>query len=96
MLIPFKSLVKKYGTPKGVLHIGPSHGQEAKDYLGSGVEKFKEICLHENAVFSLNEFPSATEMALQAETKYKKNDIEDVAYFEPYYLKDFVPLKAKS
>lgn len=39
MLIPFKSLVKKYGTPKGVLHIGASHGQEAKDYLGSGVEK---------------------------------------------------------
>ncbi len=27
--------------------------------------------------------------------KYKKNDIEDVAYFEPFYLKDFVVTKAK-
>jgi tRNA threonylcarbamoyladenosine biosynthesis protein TsaB len=31
-----------------------------------------------------------------AYSKYKKNDIEDVAYFEPYYLKDFVALKPKA
>ena len=28
--------------------------------------------------------------------KYKKNDIEDVAYFEPFYLKDFVIIPAKN
>ena len=27
--------------------------------------------------------------------KYKKNDIEDVAYFEPFYLKDFVVIPSK-
>jgi len=27
--------------------------------------------------------------------KFKKNDIEDVAYFEPFYLKDFVAIKSK-
>jgi len=30
-----------------------------------------------------------------AYNKYKISDFEDVAYFEPYYLKDFVALKAK-
>jgi tRNA threonylcarbamoyladenosine biosynthesis protein TsaB len=29
-------------------------------------------------------------MAEIAELKYQKSDIEDVAYFEPYYLKDFI------
>ena len=39
MLIPFSTLLKKYGiAPKGVLHIGASTGQEAKDYFDSGVE----------------------------------------------------------
>jgi len=33
---------------------------------------------------------------LLADTKYKKNDTEDIAYFEPYYLKDFVALKPNS
>ena len=28
--------------------------------------------------------------------KHKISDIEDVAYFEPYYLKDFIALKPKS
>ena len=37
MLIPFNHLIKKHGKPKGVLHIGASYGQEAKDYLFAGV-----------------------------------------------------------
>ena len=35
-------------------------------------------------------------MSVLAFNKYKISDIEDVAYFEPYYLKDFVALKPKS
>jgi len=58
--------------------------------IGSGVEKFEALCDHENAIFIKDRFPSAREMALLAETKYEKSDIEDVAYFEPYYLKDFI------
>lgn len=39
MLIPFKEIVEKYGiNPKGVVHAGANHGQEAKDYMESGVE----------------------------------------------------------
>lgn len=57
--------------------------------IGNGVTKFKEICQLPNVVFVENIQPSSKEMAQLAEVKYKKNDTEDVAYFEPYYLKDF-------
>ncbi|MCG9971526.1 tRNA (adenosine(37)-N6)-threonylcarbamoyltransferase complex dimerization subunit type 1 TsaB [Christiangramia crocea] len=59
-------------------------------FIGNGVAKFEDICKHPNAIFHKQKFPSAKEMAQIAETKYKKSDTEDVAYFEPYYLKDFI------
>ena len=52
--------------------------------------------MHPNAVFVDSKYPSANEMCELAFRKYKKNDIEDVAYFEPYYLKDFIGLKQNS
>ena len=59
-------------------------------FIGNGVAKFKEICGHPNAVFIEDRLPSAREMGEIAYDKYKISDIEDVAYFEPFYLKDFV------
>lgn len=59
-------------------------------FIGNGVAKFEDICENPNAVFHKQKFPSAKEMAKIAELKYKKSDTEDVAYFEPYYLKDFI------
>ena len=64
-------------------------------FLGDGAQKCKEIITHKNAVFIDDKFPSATEMASLSYNKYKKNDIEDVAYFEPFYLKDFVVIPEK-
>lgn len=64
-------------------------------FIGDGAEKFKAICHHPNALFIINKLPSANEMALIAEDKYKISDTEDVAYFEPFYLKDFVGVKSK-
>ncbi|WP_223551415.1 tRNA (adenosine(37)-N6)-threonylcarbamoyltransferase complex dimerization subunit type 1 TsaB [Aestuariivivens sp. NBU2969] len=61
-------------------------------FIGNGVEKTKTIINHTNAVFVENKLPSANEMGNLAYIKYKKGDLEDVAYFEPYYLKDFVAL----
>lgn len=58
-------------------------------FIGSGALKFKEICTHKNALFNIDALPSAKEMALLAEEKFNKGEFEDVAYFEPYYLKDF-------
>lgn len=59
-------------------------------FIGNGVAKFEEICKHPNAVFHTQQYPSAKEMAEIAELKHQKSDTEDVAYFEPYYLKDFI------
>ena len=64
-------------------------------FIGSGVAKTKEVLNHDNAFFIEDKLPSANEMSALAFSKYKKNDIEDVAYFEPFYLKDFVALKPK-
>lgn len=65
-------------------------------FLGDGAEKCKAFITHKNAVFIDHKFPSAKEMSVLSYKKYKINDIEDVAYFEPYYLKDFVAIPAKS
>lgn len=59
-------------------------------FIGDGVQKFKALCKHKNAVFIDNKLPSAKQIGALAELKYHKNDFEDVAYFEPYYLKDFI------
>jgi len=59
-------------------------------FIGSGVEKFQKICVHQNANFIENKLPSAREIVELAVSKYKISDFESVAYFEPYYLKDFI------
>ena len=64
-------------------------------FLGDGASKCKGVITHKNAVFVENKFPSAREMAKLSFHKYKKNDIEDVAYFEPFYLKDFIVIPEK-
>lgn len=64
-------------------------------FLGDGAEKTKGIVEHPNAVFIGNRYPSSREMALIAEKKAIKGEYEDLAYFEPFYLKDFVAGKPK-
>ena len=64
-------------------------------FIGNGVEKTKGLINHPNAIFIEDELPSANDMSMLAYNKYKISDTEDVAYFEPYYLKDFVALKKK-
>ncbi|MEQ6123802.1 tRNA (adenosine(37)-N6)-threonylcarbamoyltransferase complex dimerization subunit type 1 TsaB [Pseudotenacibaculum sp. MALMAid0570] len=64
-------------------------------FLGDGAEKCKEIINHKNAHFIDSHFPSAKNMVQISYEKYKKNDVENVAYFEPFYLKDFVATKQK-
>ncbi|WP_435413991.1 tRNA (adenosine(37)-N6)-threonylcarbamoyltransferase complex dimerization subunit type 1 TsaB [Polaribacter aestuariivivens] len=64
-------------------------------FIGDGAQKCKEIITHKNAFFIDDKFPSSKEMAKLSFEKYKKNDIEDVAYFEPFYLKDFIVIPEK-
>jgi tRNA threonylcarbamoyladenosine biosynthesis protein TsaB len=58
--------------------------------LGSGAQKIKEIHSHHAISFNADCVPSSNEMAVLSFEKYAENDFEDVAYFEPYYLKDFM------
>lgn len=58
--------------------------------IGSGAEKCKDVLKHPNFEFNTTVVPSAREMAAIAHEKFQKSEFEDVAYFEPYYLKDFV------
>ena len=59
--------------------------------IGDGALKFKETLTDDKFKFHDEiVYPSANEMSSLAFIKYKKSDYENVAYFEPYYLKDFV------
>ena len=59
-------------------------------FLGNGADKCREKIVHENALFNGPVKTSARFMQNLAEIKYNKKEFEDVAYFEPFYLKDFV------
>ena len=59
-------------------------------FLGDGAEKCKEIIKHENAIFLDGYFPSAKQMTTVSFEKQQQHDFENVAYFEPFYLKDFL------
>jgi tRNA threonylcarbamoyladenosine biosynthesis protein TsaB len=60
-------------------------------FIGYSNEKAKTILNKSNFIFDDKiVYPSAKEMSLLSFQKYSKNDFEDVAYFEPYYLKDFM------
>ena len=58
--------------------------------IGSGSEKCEEILRYSNFQFYKEAYPSAKEMSKLTQKKFEANDFEDVAYFEPYYLKDFI------
>ena len=64
-------------------------------FVGDGAEKCREVLGNLNATF-VQTFPSAKDMIRVAEEKFNQQSFEDVAYFEPYYLKDFVAGKKKS
>ncbi len=59
-------------------------------FFGNGANKCREQITHENALFCGPAKTSARFMQNLAEIRYNKNEFEDVAYFEPFYLKDFV------
>lgn len=64
--------------------------------IGDGAMKFKEILTGEKfKYYPEMQFPSATEMSLISFQKFQNKQFEDVAYFEPFYLKDFVLITKK-
>ena len=64
-------------------------------FIGNGVAKTKDIITHKNALFVEDKLPSAKQMGALSFEKFKMNAFEDVAYFEPFYLKDFIAIPSK-
>ena len=64
-------------------------------FMGNGADKCVETIQHPNAHFINNIAPRAKNMIPLAEMAMAKEQFEDVAYFEPFYLKEFVATKSK-
>ncbi|MDC6350140.1 tRNA (adenosine(37)-N6)-threonylcarbamoyltransferase complex dimerization subunit type 1 TsaB [Zeaxanthinibacter sp. PT1] len=70
---------------------------KGKVYLpGSGAQKCKELFNDANFEYRDSLVPSAREMTGLSYERYEKGLFEDLAYFEPYYLKDFILQGKKS
>ncbi|PBI93367.1 tRNA threonylcarbamoyladenosine biosynthesis protein TsaB [Flavobacterium sp. ACN2] len=60
-------------------------------FVGDCADKCKSVLTKDNFVFLEDiKYPSAQAMSKISFDKYQKSDTVDVAYFEPYYLKDFM------
>ena len=59
-------------------------------YLGDGAAKLYELWEGRNCTPDLSIHASAKGQVRLAYEKFRKSEFEDVAYFEPYYLKDFI------
>lgn len=59
-------------------------------FFGNGAEKCMEVIGHPNAHYIDGIEPQARWMLPLAERRLLSGQVEDVAYFEPFYLKDFV------
>jgi len=64
-------------------------------FFGNGSEKCRQVLKSTNALFISEMDASAKYMCDLAWKLYNKNQFEDVAYFEPFYLKDFVATVSK-
>jgi tRNA threonylcarbamoyladenosine biosynthesis protein TsaB len=59
--------------------------------IGDCQEKIKTVLSGEDFIYHEEiVFPSATQMASISHAKFLQKDFEDVAYFQPFYLKDFM------
>ena len=63
-------------------------------FLGDGALKCKEVIGHPNALFR-EAFPLAKDMAKLAQKAFEEGKFENLAYFEPFYLKDFIATVSK-
>ena len=64
-------------------------------FMGNGAAKCRDIINHPNAHFLDDINPEARWMFPLAEQSFNREEFRDVAYFEPYYLKDFIAVKPK-
>ncbi len=81
-------------TPVEAKVIGPdSFARELAQgpvlFTGDGALKCREVITHPHAQFQ-ESWPDVAAMAILAQKAWEEKRFEDIAYFEPFYLKDFV------
>lgn len=90
---PFDSEGRKCGTTEARILDADSFREELEAgpvlFIGTGAGKFRDICTHPDAYFQPC-FPLAAAMLEPAREALQKKEFEDTAYFEPFYLKEFV------
>lgn len=91
----FDSFIKEIKATQAIIIDEQSFEDLLKDhkilFAGDGAPKCKQVLSHQrNAFFNDAFLPSARFMAPLAEQKFLRSEFEDTAYFEPFYLKDFV------
>lgn len=59
-------------------------------FFGDGMPKMKKLLTNPNFIYIDNISASAANMAFLAEEAFQKNDFKNLAYYEPFYLKDLV------
>ncbi|MBN2214181.1 MAG: tRNA (adenosine(37)-N6)-threonylcarbamoyltransferase complex dimerization subunit type 1 TsaB [Bacteroidales bacterium] len=64
-------------------------------FAGNGAKKCEPLLKHKNALFMDKFSHSASNMVDIVQKAYSKRQFEDLAYFEPYYLKDFIATSPK-
>ncbi|PZU86946.1 MAG: tRNA (adenosine(37)-N6)-threonylcarbamoyltransferase complex dimerization subunit type 1 TsaB [Chryseobacterium sp.] len=62
-------------------------------FIGDGAKKAQEILNLPNAEFKSDIYPSAKGLIKKSVEKFNQQDFENVAYFEPFYLKNFQGIK---
>ncbi|MES2560148.1 MAG: tRNA (adenosine(37)-N6)-threonylcarbamoyltransferase complex dimerization subunit type 1 TsaB [Bacteroidota bacterium] len=88
-----KNLLEKRATEAAIID-GNSFAAELENgnvyFFGNGAAKCQPTITHPNAQFMAGVFCSAKGMSGLAVKAFQEGRFEDVAYFEPFYLKDFV------
>lgn len=88
-LTPIEAKVVSAGSFQAQLSDGPVL------FVGDGALKCQEVLTHPNARF-LEALPMARNMAALAQKAYDEGKFENLAYYEPFYLKDFVATVSKT
>lgn len=65
-------------------------------FAGNGADKCKTMLTASNALFVDDVYPKASDMILLSENAFEAKQFVDIAYFEPFYLKEFVATTPKN
>lgn len=65
-------------------------------FFGNGAPKIKDVMQNTNCIFLDGIYPKASDMAELSKASFENKDFVDAAYFEPFYLKEFVATTPKN